>query len=139
MHILSFTLCIVLTILSAIHFHWAIGGQWGFDNALPVNENGSRVLNPGKTACAIVGLGLAGFACFYLFQTNIIDIAIPQWLLNIGGWGIPAIFIARAIGDFNYVGFFKKVKNTKFGKLDSAIYSPLCIAIGVIGLALQIA
>ena len=30
------------------------------------------------------------------------------------------------MGDFRTVGFFKKVRATRFAQLDSRIYSPLC-------------
>ncbi|WP_222439555.1 DUF3995 domain-containing protein [Spirosoma utsteinense] len=33
-----------------------------------------------------------------------------------------------------YVGFFKKIKHTPFGKNDTRYYSPLCLLIGVLTL-----
>ncbi|MEM6843120.1 MAG: DUF3995 domain-containing protein [Bacteroidota bacterium] len=48
------------------------------------------------------------------------------------------IFILRALGEFNYVGFFKRVKNTEFARADSRIFSPLCLGIGVIGILIQL-
>jgi hypothetical protein len=44
----------------------------------------------------------------------------------------------RAIGDFNYVGFFKKIKHTKFGKNDTKYFSPLCLTIGVLTIILEL-
>jgi hypothetical protein len=40
---------------------------------------------------------------------------------------VALIFAARAVGDFRYVGFFKRVRDSRFGRLDSALYSPLCV------------
>ena len=54
-----------------------------------------------------------------------------MWVYNYGYYFLAGIFILRAIGDFKYVGFFKKVKNTPFAKLDSKFYSPLCLLIGL--------
>ncbi len=129
---------IILIILSGIHFNWAFGGKWGFEKALPTNENGKKVLNPKRIDSAIVGLGLLIFAIFYLLKVGLITLEIPNWIMNYGGWFIAAVFIARAIGEFKYIGFFKKIKNTNFGKLDSKYYSPLCLIIGLIGITLEL-
>lgn len=137
MIILSWILSLLFILLSGLHFSWALGGTWGFDNALPTNLKGEKILNPGKLDCVVVGLGLLAFALFYLLQSNIIILNIPQWIMNLAGWSIPSIFIVRAIGEFNYVGFFKKIKDTAFGKLDTKIYSPLCAMIGVMGWIIQ--
>ena len=58
------------------------------------------------------------------------------WLLSIRLWFIPFIFIIRAIGDFRYLGFFKEVKSTEFGTMDTWLYSPLCLMISVLGFML---
>lgn len=42
---------------------------------------------------------------------------------------IPQI---RAIGDFKYVGVFKKVQRTGFARNDTKIYTPLCVIIATI-------
>lgn len=41
--------------------------------------------------------------------------------------------LARAIGEFKYLGFFKRVHGSRFARLDSLVYSPLCLllALGV--------
>ena len=42
----------------------------------------------------------------------------------------------RAIGDFRYVGFFNRVRDTGFARLDTLAYSPLCAGLAVlIGIA----
>jgi hypothetical protein len=68
---------------------------------------------------------------------NLIDLDLPVWLdilRKYGIWAIIVIFLVRAIGDFRYVGFFKKYRNTKFGKNDTKYYSPLCLLIGILGI-----
>ena len=46
------------------------------------------------------------------------------------------VFAARAIGDFGLVGFFKTRGDGAFARLDTWVYSPLCLilaaAIGTI-------
>lgn len=136
--VLPLLLSLLFFILSGIHLNWAIGGTFGFAAALPTKESGERVLNPKKIDSTIVGSGLMAFSFFYLLKSGLIDLNQPDWILSYGGWIIPAIFILRAIGDFNYVGFFKKIKNTDFGKLDTRFFSPLCLAIAIIGIVIQL-
>jgi hypothetical protein len=46
---------------------------------------------------------------------------------------------ARAIGEFKYVGFFKRVRGSRFARRDTLLYSPLCLwlAAGVAFVAWQ--
>ena len=134
---LSIILFSIFTILALIHFNWAMGGQWGFDKALPTNENGERILNPRKIDSGIVGIGLMGFGLFYLWKSGFIQFDLPAWVAYIG-WIIPTVFIFRAIGEFRYIGFFKKIKTTDFRKMDTQLYSPLCLLIGLMGLLIMI-
>ncbi|MGB1240940.1 MAG: DUF3995 domain-containing protein [Chitinophagales bacterium] len=127
----------IFLLIAIVHFYWALGGKWGFDQALPTNEQGIKLLEPKALECVVVGFGLFLFIAYYLLKANFIEIALPQWLMDYSGWIISAIFLIRAIGDFKYVGFFKRLKNSDFGKMDSKFYSPLCLLIGSIGVALE--
>ncbi len=112
--------------------------MWGFDAALPTDEAGKRVLNPKKFDSLIVGLGLSAFGAFYLFQAVFTAIEMPNGLTTYGGWIIPSIFLLRAIGDFRFVGFFKKIKSTPFAKMDTKLFSPLCLCMALAGFAIQL-
>ncbi len=134
---LSILLSIILIALGILHFNWAMGGEFGFSKSLPTKESGERVLNPTKMASAIVGIGLVAFGIFYVFKSGLIALNLPGWITIYGGWIIPIIFLLRAMGEFKYVGFFKKVKNTEFGRLDTKYFSPLCLVIGILGIITQ--
>lgn len=136
--ILSILLSLILITLGVIHFNWVIGGTFGFAASLPTKESGERVLNPKKIDSAIVGIGLTLFALFYVLTSGLIDYNLPEWIMKYGSWIIPILFILRAIGDFKYVGFFKSVKKTDFGKLDTKFFSPLCLFIGICGILIQL-
>ena len=43
--------------------------------------------------------------------------------------GLAAIFVLRALGDFQYVGFSKRIRGTQFAHWDDRIFSPLCLLI----------
>lgn len=136
--ILTISQSFILLILSGIHINWAFGGKWSLDRALPTNEEGKRVLNPTRVDSAIVAIGLLIFATYYLLKANIITLSVPSHMLPYVGWAISSIFMLRAIGDFKYVGFFKRFKTTDFAKLDLKIYSPLSLSISIIGLLIEL-
>lgn len=132
------TLLLIFLFLSGIHFYWAFGGKWGASAAIPTKDDAQAVMNPGIAATLIVALGLLAFGLLPLIITGMVHVPIPLWLSNSGLWIITGIFTLRAIGEFNYVGFFKKHKHTKFGKNDSNIYSPLCLLIGILACTLEL-
>jgi len=132
--LLSVFLFLIFLCLGSIHFYWAKGGRWGSRYALPTDPNGKAMLKPSKMSTVIVGMGLTSFGIFYLIFSGILPIPLPHWLLTYSSWIIPIIFLLRAIGEFKYVGFFKKVKGTAFAIMDRKLFSPLCLAIGGMGL-----
>ncbi|WP_067146588.1 DUF3995 domain-containing protein [Pseudotamlana agarivorans] len=135
--IIPLFLSAIFLILALIHFNWIFGGTFGLNASLPTNLEGKRVLNPKPLDAVIVGLGLSFFSLFYILQSGLIPYTLPHWVMSVGAWLIPSIFLVRAIGEFKYVGFFKKVKQTPFGKLDTKLFSPLCLLIACLGYGIQ--
>lgn len=136
--ILALLQSVIFLTLAIIHFNWVAGNKWGFDKALPTNERGERVLNPKKIDSAIVGFGLLLFCVFYFIKSSFFELHLPALVHDFAGWVISAIFIVRSIGDFNYIGFFKKVKQTPFAQMDTKVYSPLCLFLGGVGIFLEV-
>jgi hypothetical protein len=136
--ILSTILIVIFTSLGFIHFYWLFGGKWGLEQTLPTKKIGTKAIEPPKFATTIVGIVLVSFGLLYLTNTGLKIFQVPNWIVAYGSWIIPSLFILRAIGDFKYVGFFKKIKNTVFAKADSKWFAPLCLTIGIIGIAIQI-
>ena len=136
MMILAIILFVIFFILGLIHLNWALGSKQGIDKTIPTKENGEKLFTPRKIDSTAVGLGLIVFGLFYLIVSGLISFELPVWLIKYGAWIIPGIFILRAIGEFKYIGLFKRIKQTEFGKLDTKLYSPLCLLIGTIGLVI---
>ncbi len=136
--LLGLLLAIILFALSGLHLYWAFGGDWGFDQVLPYNEQGKRMLNPGKVDCVAMAIGFCSFAVYYLIRVGLLPIYLSEWLFRNGAWALSAVFALRALGDFKYLGFTKRITNTDFARLDTRYYSTLCalLAIGgvIIGL-----
>ncbi len=135
--ILSIFLFLIFAVLGGFHFYWLFGGIWGLEQAIPTKGKVSSLSIP-KIATLLVGVVLVLFGLIYLIKSEFINVQVPSWVTNYGYWFIPSIFILRAIGEFKYVGFFKKIKHTEFAKADSKIFSPLCLIIGIIGILIQL-
>jgi len=138
--ILSIILFLTFTVLADFHVYWLFGGDWGLDRVFPTKENeSSTVVTIPKFATLLVALGLFLFGLLYLLKSGLVIMfaQIPSWL-GYAYWFIPIIFILRAIGEFKYVGFFKKVKHTKFAEADTKVFSPLCLGIGIVGILIQL-
>lgn len=133
--ICSLALTIIFFAIAALHFYWGVGGRWAIHSVVPTNVRGERILKTSPAACFVVGTGLLLFASYYLMYTIKIELSLPNFILSLVGWVIPSIFLLRAIGDFNYVGFTKKIKHTTFGQLDTTYFAPLCLMIAALGFA----
>ncbi|MDO6473297.1 DUF3995 domain-containing protein [Maribacter sp. 1_MG-2023] len=134
-NILSAVLFLIFMILSGFHFFWLFGGTWGLRQAIPTREKDLELLSIPKYATLLVALVLALFGLIYLNKLEVFNIS--NQLTNLLYYVIPILFLIRAIGEFNYVGFFKKIKHTEFAKADTKLFSPLCLSIGLIGLIIQ--
>ncbi len=136
---ISILLFLIFLSISLIHFYWAFGGKWGGDSVIPTKKDGNTILfNTGIFATLIVAFGLLGFGIFILTKSGLIIFQLPDLFDKYGLWVIATIFILRAIGELKYVGFFKKIKDTKFGKNDTKYFSPLCLLIGVLTIILAL-
>ncbi|WP_028594418.1 DUF3995 domain-containing protein [Paenibacillus assamensis] len=122
---------VILFLLSGIHLYWVAGGKGGFLAAIP--SDGSELkFRPTKMATSVVAGGLALAGLFVLELGEVMEgLIFPDWLFLYGGWILSGVFILRAVGDFRWVGFFKKQKGTLFAKWDTLLYSPLCLFIGI--------
>ena len=138
MLILALILSLIFLVLSIIHFNWVFGGAFGFDASLPTREDGKRVLNPKSYDSAFVGLVLLLFSIFYISKSSLLNVSVNSKVFTYLGWIIPSLFLLRAIGEFKYVGFFKKVTSTTFARYDTKLFSPLCLCIALIGFLIQL-
>ncbi len=134
--LISIVLFLIFGFLSAIHFYWAFGGRWGIQAVFPTKDYNIKPQMPGVPATLIVAFGLLTIGLFILQKASFFNLQIPTWLDKYGLWIVAGIFGIRAIGDFNYLGFFKKIKHTKFAINDTNYYSPLCLAIVILILML---
>ncbi len=129
--ILGFVNSLVFMVISGIHFYWAFGGKSGLNAALPEGANGKMPLKPSPLMTIAVAVIFLSVSIFFGQKADLLDFNFPVLFKTYSLGAIGIVLLIRAIGDFKYVGFFKKIKNTRFGELDSAYYSPLCLVLSI--------
>ncbi|MCW5261107.1 DUF3995 domain-containing protein [Verminephrobacter eiseniae] len=126
--------------LALIHFYWAFGGAWGKDSAIPSDRKGVKLFQPGLPACLLTGLLLLLCAVNIFMGAGIMPMLfVSPPTVTLGLWATTLIFVLRAIGDFKYIGFFKSINDTEFGRRDSLFFSPLCLFLAILCLAMAMA
>jgi hypothetical protein len=121
---------LILLTLSILHAYWGFGGRWGWNEALP-ERDGVKVLEPHAVDCFVVAVGLLAFAGLHLHHIGLLPVSLPNWLSIYGLWIIASLFLVRVIGDFRYVGLFKRVLDSRFATLDTRFYIPLCLVLSM--------
>lgn len=125
---LSILVAAIMLLIAGFHFYWAFGGSYGLQSAGPVLE-GKAEFKPGRLLTFIVALLLTGLAVLAV-QLHWPWPPIKDYLPAIG-YIVSVVFTLRAIGDFKYAGFFKKIHNSNFAKLDTKFFSPLVLFLSV--------
>ena len=135
--VLACILCLVFAILAVLHLYWAVGGQLGLHGAIPTV--GDRPLfEPGPLFAVAIAAVLVAAAIVSAQRGDLLSLGLPGWFPRLGTWLLVFVFAVRAIGEFGYVGFFKRVRGTLFARRDSLVYSPLCVVISALAAWLAI-
>ncbi|MGJ8682448.1 DUF3995 domain-containing protein [Paraglaciecola sp.] len=128
MFALSIIVSFIMLIVAFSHFYWAFGGKHGLMSAGPRLE-GDKDFIPSSTLIFVVAVMLLGLSVLAIQLVSPLEL-LKNYIHYIG-YLVSAIFIIRAIGDFKYIGFFKKVYNSNFAKLDTKYFSPLALLLGI--------
>ena len=131
MSVVAGAVVLVLCALAALHLYWAVGGRWGAEAAVP-ERSGKPLFRPGPAACVVVAaLLLCAAVVVWSKPSGWSRSFMPHGWSTVGTLGVALVFIVRAVGDFRWVGFFKKERTTRFARLDTVLYSPLCLILGI--------
>ena len=89
-------------------------------------RNGTPVFKPSKVSTFVVACIILAAAGLIVVRIGVMAPPAIRPFVHAATWLLALVFAARAVGDFRYVGFFKRVRDTRFARLDTLIYSPLC-------------
>lgn len=136
--VLAVSLGTIFLALAVCHLYWLFGGKIWLDRVMPTKEHDAGVFETPLIATLLSGLFLLAFAVAYFLKSGLIEWDYSFTFLDKIYWFIPVLFTLRAIGDFRYLGLFKKIKNTKFGQADTKVFTPLCLGVGITGFLIQL-
>jgi uncharacterized membrane protein YidH (DUF202 family) len=127
------TACVSLVFVALAIWHfrmafWPIEGG----GAVP-SVDGKPLFSPSTSATVAVAIVLLLFALLVAATGGLFEVGVSRRLLTGLSFALALGLLGRAIGEFKYVGFFKRVRGSRFARLDTWLYSPLCLllAIGV--------
>lgn len=128
----------IFIMMSFVHVYWALSGDLGKSGVLPTLHDGKPVIDPGIMGTFAIAAALGIFAFITVGDLGIYDAFIPHHFIKYATIVIGSIFLLRAMGEFNYVGFFKRIQGTHFARNDSRYYSPLCLYLGLSSIAIAV-
>ena len=124
----------VFVTLALWHFGMALWPAARSSGSVP-SESGKPLFVPSSAATSAVGVVLLVFAALVAATSGLIEVRLPERVLSWASYALALGLLARAVGEFRYVGFFKRVRGSRFARLDTLLYSPLCLLLAV-GVAL---
>ena len=120
------TLCAI----AIVHVYWAFGGRFGKRVAIP-EQDGVPLLRPTMLGTLAIATALLAGACAVASRAGWLWPNLYPGAIALAIVALALIFAVRAVGDFRYVGFFKRVRGSRFAQMDSLCYSPLCVALSL--------
>jgi hypothetical protein len=125
----------IIAFAAAFHFHWAMGGRRGFAVSLPQRRDGEPVLRHllhlWRPAALLVAVGLVLLGGLVAAKAVALDHGLDPGLLDLLLLGTGIAFVARSIVPNRYVGFFKRLRTTRWARYDTRLYSPLFLTLGL--------
>ena len=126
--VLTIALAVVFSVLAAFYIYWAFGGSAGKSTAMPPSDSPYA---PSSSGTFGIALYLLFSAAIVLALRGLIEVPLSP-RIQIGFTYMLALsLLLRAIGDFQLIGFFKRIRNTRFAKCDTFLLSPLALVLAI--------
>ena len=131
--VVALLLTMILLTVGLVHVYWALGGRRASAGAVP-EVAGRPAFRPSRFSTIAVAIALFVAAAVVAIAGRLLADPLRPPIVRILTFGLGAVFLARSMGDFHLVGFFKRVRASRFARLDTLLYSPLCLILGLAGL-----
>jgi hypothetical protein len=128
--VLALLLAAILLTLGVVHLYWALGGRHASVGAVP-EVGGRPAFKPSRLGTIAVAIVLFASSALVATAGRLWADPFKPPIVRILTFGLAAVLLARSIGDFRLVGFFKRVQDSRFAQLDTLVYSPLCLVLGL--------
>ncbi|MFE0171320.1 DUF3995 domain-containing protein [Streptomyces sp. NPDC059002] len=123
-------LAAVLAIIGLLHFIWVftpwpMADAMTFTRTIAGSDDGEM---PSGPLTALVGLALFAGALLTLMVNGSVPGIGPEWLRLAGMYGLTAVLLVRGLGGY----FMNSGAAEEFQRWNSAVYSPLCVALAAL-------
>ncbi|MFN2425797.1 MAG: DUF3995 domain-containing protein [Candidatus Binatia bacterium] len=124
------TIALCLFTLATVHFYWGLCCIDGRPMLVP-ELDGKPAYKPRNSDYLDVASALVLACVIVAARGEVVHSPMPVAWTNTATFAVGAVLIARAIGDFRFVGFFKRVHDTRFAEWDTRLFSPVSLLLGV--------
>ena len=128
--LIAIVVSLAFVVVAVWHFRMALSSGEGMSGAVP-SEAGKPLFAPSVGATLAVSLVLLVFACLVAATAGLVQVGLSERVLSWLCYALALGLLARAVGEFKYVGFFKRVRGSRFARLDTLLYSPVCLLLAV--------
>ncbi|NEW07421.1 DUF3995 domain-containing protein [Paenibacillus sp. SYP-B3998] len=118
---------LLLVGIGGLHIYWACGGKWGGAAAIPTGESQKPLFTPSILGTFLIAFLLFVAAFLLMIQGGLLASFHPEQVVRWGCWVCVIVFGFRAIGDFKYIGLFKRMRASRFATYDYLLFTPLCL------------
>ena len=116
---------LALSLVGLLHIYWAFGGKIGVRLVIP-EIPGKPALQPPMVLTLLVAMLL------FAMSTGLwMYVHSPSTITHVISSAIAIIMLARALGDFKYVGFMKTYRVSDFAHYDDLLFTPFVVFIAI--------
>ncbi len=114
--ILTIAIAVIFFVEGGLHLYWAITGKLPEGAVIPRDHDGLQLFDPAPLMTVAAGV---------MQWVGALIVVLPGTKLK---FALASLLFLRAMGELNYIGFFKRVRGSRYATLDTWLYSPLCLA-----------
>src|SRR5215213_6119605 len=103
---LALIVSLAFVALALWHFRMALSPSGSMSDAVP-SKSGKPLFVPSVRATLAVGIVLLLSACLVAATAGLVEVGLPARALSWLSYALALGLLARAVGEFKYVGFFK--------------------------------
>ena len=131
--VVALLLAMILLAIGLVHLYWALGGRRAPAAVIP-QVAGRPAFEPSRASTTVVAIALFVASALVAIAGRLLADPFTPPLVRCLTFLLGVGLLARAVGEFRLVGFFKRERASRFARLDTILYSPLCLILGLAAL-----
>lgn len=121
-----------LAAVGGLHVYWAVGGRWPADSDAGLAETvvgSAGTALPPAPLTALVGGALVTAGALVAERAGLLRTPLPDVVKATATPTLAGVLLVRGVGGLGYA--LATRLPSRYARLDAAIYSPLCLALGL--------